>query len=110
MACLYLAMVASSQKPATVVRTMSTYHDVFVGRCMANGAVYRHEGMTVASNDFRLGTKLRLSWGGRSVEVEVTDRMAQRFTGVRIDASRRVWDILTGRAKPALREVRITRI
>lgn len=100
-------LLLPASPPKTTERTMSTYHDMFVGREMSNGRAYSHGAATVASNDFPLGTELRLSYGGRSLKVEVTDRMAERFTGSRIDASRSVWGYLTKGAPPGLRKVKI---
>jgi hypothetical protein len=96
--------------PVTVsLRTMSVYHPKYIGRKMANGDPYNPNALTVASNDWRLGTELTIVHAGRSVEVTVTDRMAKRFSGKRVDASQAVWDLLTSSAKPGLRRVEVQR-
>jgi rare lipoprotein A len=94
-------------EPRAVTRTMSVYSDRYVGHTMANGERHRADALTVASNDWRLGTRLRLTRASKTLEVTVTDRMARRFTGVRIDASQRVWRELSGGAQPGLRQVRV---
>ena len=97
-----------SAAPVTVsLRTMSVYHPKYIGRKMANGDPYNPHALTVASNDWKLGTELTIVHAGRSVEVTVTDRMAKRFSGKRVDASQAVWDLLTGSAKPGLRRVEV---
>jgi rare lipoprotein A (peptidoglycan hydrolase) len=96
-------------------RTLSTYSAKYEGRLMANGKPYRASALTVASNDWKLGTRLTLQrvdkFGqtvGSSLTVTVTDRMHRRFNGRRIDASRSVWDYLSGKAIPGLIRVRVT--
>lgn len=95
-------------------RTLSTYSSRYEGRKMANGTPYRASALTVASNDWKLGTRLVLQrvtkFGepvGKSIEVTVTDRMSNRFNGRRIDASRAVWNLLSGGAKPGLIRVQV---
>lgn len=95
---------------ATVVlRTMSVYSDKYIGRKMANGKPYDPSKLTVASNDWPLGTRLLLLRHGRSVKVTVTDRMHRRFSGICVDASKAVWNLLTGSAEPGLRKVEVQR-
>lgn len=100
---------ASFVAPAASVeiRTMSVYSDKYIGKPMKNGEPYDPKKLTVASNDWPLGTELLLLRHGRSVSVTVTDRMHKRFSGIRIDASKAVWNILTSSAKPGLRKVEV---
>lgn len=101
---------AFSERAATVVlRTMSVYSDKYIGRKMANGKPYDPSKLTVASNDWPLGTRLLLLRHGRSVKVTVTDRMHRRFSGIRVDASKAVWNLLTEGAEPGLRKVEVQR-
>ncbi len=44
------------------------------GKKMANGQPFNPDGMTAASWDYPLGTKLRITHDGKSIIVEVTDR------------------------------------
>lgn len=54
---------------------------------MANGDLFSDDGATCAINGLPFGTRLRVTnrLNGRNVVVVVTDRMARRFTGKRID-------------------------
>lgn len=88
---------------------MSVYADSFVGKRMANGQPYDPDARTAASNDWNLGTRLSITLGSKTVTVIVTDRTAKRFSGNRVDASRRVWRTLTGNAKPGLRQVQVVK-
>lgn len=72
---------------AIVTRTATVYDQDLDGRKTASGQVYRHWGVSAASNDWKLGTKATVSFQGRSVTVTINDRMARRFTGKRIDLS-----------------------
>jgi hypothetical protein len=63
--------------PVTVsLRTMSVYSPKYIGKKMANGDPYNPNALTVASNDWRLGTELTIIHAGRSVEVTVPDGLA----------------------------------
>ena len=64
--------------------TWKTSHGI-----MANGKEFNDEGKTCASRDYPLGTKVKVTntQNGRSVFVEVTDRIGKRFKGKRIDLS-----------------------
>jgi rare lipoprotein A len=50
------------------------YGDRERGKLMANGRPFNPDAMTAASWNYPLGTKLKLSYGNKSVVVEVTDR------------------------------------
>ena len=56
---------------------------------MANGRVFKDDGLTAACNSLRLGDRVRVTnlRNGKSVVVLVTDRTARRFKGKRIDLS-----------------------
>lgn len=95
------ALLSSAKAPKRQY-TFSTYADKYVGRRMSNGDRYSHDAATVASNDYPLGTHLRLTTEWGFADVVVTDRMAKRFSGLRIDLSRSLWDQLSGGAKPGL--------
>ncbi len=84
-----------------VTRTISTYSDYYIGRKMSNGVKYDPDNLTVASNDWKLGSRLRITYNGKSVTATLTDRMAKRFSGIRVDASTAVWKALGG-GKPGL--------
>jgi rare lipoprotein A len=48
------------------------------GKLMANGRPFNPDAMTAASWNYPLGSRLRLSYGSKSVVVEVTDRGGAR--------------------------------
>ena len=82
--------------------TFSVYAERYHGHKMSNGKKYDHDLLTVASNDYALGSTLRLTVGNRQVIATVTDRMAKRFSGKRIDLSGGCWRFLSQGAKPGL--------
>lgn len=64
-----IASLSCRSVPATF------YSDYYIGRQMANGQVFRQDSDSAASNDYPIGTRLRVSRGNRSVTVVVRDRM-----------------------------------
>lgn len=82
------AIVAPAAPRIPAVRVASYYANHYDGHHMADGERFRQTDHTCASNDWPLGTRLRVSYGKSSVRVRVTDRMAHRFTGQRIDLSK----------------------
>jgi rare lipoprotein A len=63
--------------PATVeAQTATYYHHSLAGRKMANGARYNPNAMTAASNNYRLGQRVKVTnrKTGKSVIVRITDR------------------------------------
>jgi hypothetical protein len=57
---------------------------------MANGHQFKDEAFTCATRLYALGARLKVTnvRNGRSVLVDVTDRISKRFGGTRIDLSR----------------------
>ena len=92
---------------APQVRTASVCHPRIHNRTMANGRPYRHHAVSLASNDWPLGTILAVSHGRVTIRAKVTDRMAVRFSQRRIDLSGGAWKALTNGAKPGLRRVTV---
>jgi rare lipoprotein A len=68
-----LFLVASLQ-----CRTVSAsyYSDWYQGRQMANGQRFSQSSDSAASNDYPIGTRLRVTYNGRSTTVVIRDRMA----------------------------------
>ena len=58
------------------VKTMvaSYYHGSLAGNPTASGEAYRPERLTAAHKTLPLGTELKISYGGETVEVVVNDR------------------------------------
>jgi rare lipoprotein A len=67
----------------------SWYHDKFHGRKTANGDIFSQKKFTCASNQYALGTWLKITnlLNGRSVIVRVNDRMNVRMKRV-VDLSK----------------------
>jgi rare lipoprotein A len=63
---------------------VSWYGPGFEGKPTASGEIFRPEAMTAASNQYPLGTTLRVTASGRSVVVRVNDRTAKKYAD-RID-------------------------
>lgn len=59
-----------------------------LSRHTANGEVFNHGGMTAAHRSLPFGTRVRVTWKGRSVVVRINDRGPARSTGRCIDLSR----------------------
>ena len=64
--------------------TASYYHNSFVGRKTASGEIFSQQKLTCASNQYPLGTWLRVTnlRNGKSVIVKVNDRMHPRMNRV----------------------------
>lgn len=64
---------------------------------MANGRPFNENALTCASLDFPLGTILKITNkdNGRFIVVEVTDRIARRFKGKRVDLSQYAFSLLS---------------
>lgn len=84
----FVAPLAAATAPASEIGAVATYYaDHYEGKTMANGKPFRQSRLTCASNCWALGTRLRVRYGDRTVDVTVTDRMARRFPQ-RIDLSK----------------------
>jgi rare lipoprotein A (peptidoglycan hydrolase) len=56
----------------------TVYAARYDGRTMANGAIYRHAGISAASARYALGTRLLVVHGHKHLLVTVTDTMPRR--------------------------------
>lgn len=84
----FAAPLIAATAPASEIGAVASYYaDHYEGKTMANGKPFRQARLTCATNHWCLGTRLRLRFGDRTVEVTVTDRMAERFPR-RIDLSK----------------------
>lgn len=80
-----LACLCTTSAHAENMRT-SWYHE---GCCVAwRGAKFHPDGLTAAHRTLPFGTKLRVTYQGRSVEVVVTDRGPAKWTHRELDLSR----------------------
>ena len=96
--------------PEPEVRVIASYYsDQYEGRAMANGKAFRQDRLTCATNDWPLGTKLRVRYNERTVDVVVTDRMHPRFSKVRIDLTTSAFRRLSP-LTPGILPVAVTRL
>lgn len=65
----------------------SFYHNKFQGRKTADGSNFDQNKFTAASNQFPLGTHLKVTHQNKSVEVKVSDRISKKYSS-RIDLSK----------------------
>lgn len=77
----------------------SYYHSKFNGRPMACGGRFSSEALTAASNHHPCGTVVRVSYGERSVVVEVTDRCGRCGIDLSRAAARELGLVGVGRAR-----------
>ena len=65
-----------------------------LNRHTASGEVFRPHGLTAAHRTLPLGTRLAVSYGGRTIIVRVNDRGPAAWTGRSLDVSRGVAEAL----------------
>lgn len=96
-AILILMSATFAQTPITFSVYSKSLHG---GPVAMPGKRYNMHELTCASNVHRLGTVLAIRARGskKTVYVTVTDRMAKRFTGVRIDLSSAAMAAIQGRS------------
>lgn len=70
-----------------------------LNRHAADGSVFRPGGFTVAHRSLPFGTRLQISYAGRSVVARVTDRGPAAWTGRSLDVSRGVAQALGFKAR-----------
>jgi rare lipoprotein A len=78
------------------------------GKLMANGRPFNPDALTAASWNYPLGTRLKIVYGNKSVQVEVTDHGGKRAfmqLGKAVDLSRAAFARL---AKPEVGSLRVT--
>gem|GEM_PF-2756973 len=66
-----------AEKPLVVYYGKASFYgagDGFHGRCMANGLRFNKNAMTAAHLKLRLGSRVRVFYGVRSVDLTITDR------------------------------------
>jgi len=85
-------------------QTATYYSDWYVGKPTASGDIYRHDRFTCASNDYPLGTILRIYYKKSWIDVRVNDRMEDDNV---IDLSKVAFMILADTTVGRLRGIRI---
>ena len=83
------ALLCASCEPAFAAQTCkaSYYAHAHHGRTMANGKPFDMHAMTAAHRSWAFGTKVRVTYRGKSVVVTITDRGPAAWTGKCIDLS-----------------------
>ena len=84
------ASTAFAERPAATRLRASFYgsgHGERLARHTANGEVFNPYGLTAAHRTLPFGTRLRVTFEGRSVVVRVNDRGPAAYTGRALDLS-----------------------
>ena len=87
-ALFFAALIYTVPARAGECGKASFYAEQHQGKTMANGRPFDMHAMTAASWYYPLGTKVRVSAGGRSVVVTITDRGPAKRLGRIIDLSK----------------------
>lgn len=87
-----VVILGAAHKPAPAITVIhhgiaSWYGEEYRDRPMANGAPYNPHAMTAASYAWPLGTVVRVTAGGNSIIVTITDRGPAKKLGRLIDLS-----------------------
>lgn len=110
-----LLMATQIHAQGATMREASVYHSMYDGRRTACGQVYDHWGKaTAAANDFKCGTRLKLTYEGKSLIVTVNDTGSDpKLNGRRIDLSGKAmkhfrphWDG-TNKAAPLIKRIEV---
>lgn len=105
-----LAIACASCAPALAETCKASwYGDAHHGRTMANGKPFDMHAMTAAHRNWPFGTKVRVTFKGRSVVVTITDRGPAARTGRCIDLSKAAAEHL-GMIRSGVGAVSITRL
>ena len=74
----------------------TVYASKFHGREMKNGKLYDSTKISAASNVYKIGSVVTVTntLNGRSLDIEITDRMSKEYTNDRIDLSKKAYVIL----------------
>ncbi|MBV8874179.1 MAG: hypothetical protein JO014_15835 [Metakosakonia sp.] len=101
---MFINIIAEQIMGLPVSGVASTYSDFFINKMTASGDLYTHTAYTAALlprerwHDVPLGTKLKLTYQGRSVIVKVNDRGAGDGSMARVlDLSRAAFAYLSDR-------------
>lgn len=78
---LWAAQVANVRADAC----MASFYGTESGHWTATGERFNPRGMTAAHRSLAFGTRLRVSFGGRSVVVRINDRGPAKWTGRCLD-------------------------
>lgn len=96
----FLTTLFVTATPMSVYAQSATYyHPSLAGRTKANGQPYNPNALTAASNNYRLGTKVRVTnrRTGKSVVVTITDRCGNCSIDLSTAAFRQIAPLKQGR-------------
>lgn len=95
---ILLLFIFTSFSIDSLIGKASFYHDKFEGRKTASGEIFSQHKLTAASNNFKLGTKVKVTnlKNNKIVVVKINDRMAvwTQNKGRIIDLSKKAAKIL----------------
>ena len=74
--------------PVEAQTCRASYYGFESGRTTANGEHFNPSGLTAAHRTLPFGTRVRVSYGGRSVVVRISDRGPAAYTGRCIDLAK----------------------
>ncbi|NUQ18555.1 MAG: hypothetical protein HOP95_08910 [Sphingomonas sp.] len=88
-AAIYALMIVSSMaaEPCAGTRLLTSYYGTESGSRTADGSFFDGTQMIAASRGLKFGTRLKLTYQGRSVIVTVRDRGPAAWTGRALDIS-----------------------
>lgn len=89
----------------------SYYHDKYHGRKTASGEIFDQNKKTAASNNYPLGTMVRVTNtnNGKTVIVKINDRMHPNYSH-RIDLSKRAFKDLASLNKGIIKQVQVEKL
>lgn len=106
---LMLALLLTLPAAAETCRASWYGGGEYLNRHTANGERFNANALTAAHRTLPFGTKVRVSWRGRSVVVRINDRGPARWTGKCIDLSRAAADAI-GMRRAGVGTVRLERL
>lgn len=110
-AAIVFIAVAGPKWPAQKFDLTVYSRKLFQGETTFSGERYDHGKLSAASHDHPMGSILRITFKGRSLDLRVNDKINRRYKGERIDLSGAAWTRLSKGAKPGvLRGATVQRI
>ena len=108
MRSILLAVCIVLSPMGVVAQTATYYADSFEGRRMANGRRFSQSAMVAASNNYKLGTRVRVTNRNnkKSVVVTVSDRCGRCSIDLSKAAFRRIGALQKGRIPVSISVVR----
>ena len=106
---LFVALLYTVPARAETCGIWTTWYGTESGNRTANGESFDGTSLTAAHRTHAFGTKLRVSYKGKSVVVRVNDRGPAKWTGNSLDlskaAAQRIGMLHAGRVKTCVQEL-----